>query len=219
MPARGGLAAGAGPLATGWKGADTIVATFTYTNRRGEAYYLQRKARRGGGEGLSFARNMTGAPVECVPEGYEVYEKPENAQVFIRKAKPSAILPSEERAVTTAVRRLAGLEHFIVQREDKSLVVYLADIEPEGRLQLISAIAPMTSADADAMKRYMIGRASYEKMMRFTLTDVERRLFCAERWCFLGSIDNWMHLKLDRPLAELLAAYVPHLGRDSFFAR
>lgn len=193
------------------------MATFTHTNRRGEVYYLQRKARRGGGEGLSFARNMSGAPVDCLPEGYEVYEKPENAQVFMRKVKPSAILPSEERAVTTAVRRLAGLEHFIVQREDKSLVVYLADIEPEGTLQRISTSGRMTAGDVEAMKRYMLTWASYDKRMRFTLTDAVNRMFFAERWCYLGSIDNWIHLKWNRPLAELLATYVPHLGRQSYF--
>jgi hypothetical protein len=63
----------------------------------------------------------------------------------------------------------------------------------------------------------MLRRARYEKMLRFTLTDASPRRFSAERWCFLGSIDNWYFLDGDKPLHHLLEAFVPHLGKESFF--
>lgn len=187
---------------------------FSHVNRRGETYFLQAKKK---GGGYFFGRKPTGTPVATLPEGYEVYEKPEDAQVLIRRIKPSPILPSEEEAVRQAVRKLAGLEHFIVEKEGKSLTIYLTDIEPEGRLSLIALIAPMSAAQAEDLRREMIARARYEKMIQFTLIDPEKRRFIAQRWCFLGSIDDWHYLGGDAPLAELLAQYVPHLGRESFF--
>ena len=41
---------------------------------------------------------------------------------------------------------------------------------------------------------------SYSPMLRFVLIDKERRIFVTQRYCFLGSIDDWivdeaMHLQ------------------------
>ena len=53
-------------------------------------------------------------------------------------------------------------------------------------------------------------------MMRFTLTDFDNRLFSLERWCFLGSIDDWFFLAGPTPLPTLIKKYASHLGRKAF---
>jgi hypothetical protein len=58
---------------------------------------------------------------------------------------------------------------------------------------------------------------TYSTMLRFTLVDAGRRLFDAERWCFRGSIDDWIEPGGPKPLDALLKTYVPHLGQESFF--
>ncbi len=67
---------------------------YQHTNRRGDVYYIQAKGR-GGKIAYSAARKPTGTMVDRLPKDYEIYEKPENAQVFVRKIKPTLILPSE----------------------------------------------------------------------------------------------------------------------------
>ena len=64
---------------------------------------------------------------------------------------------------------------------------------------------------------WLVQDLNYSKMMRFTLLDDSPRRFGAERWCFLGSIDNWLSLNGLKSLNKLLAKYVPHLGKESFF--
>ena len=68
------------------------------------------------------------------------------------------------------------------------------------------------------MREFMLSRAKYDKMMRFTLTDAGSRHFNVERWCFRGGIDDWHFLEGDAPLETLVGKYVRHLGQESFFA-
>ncbi|MGB7157764.1 MAG: hypothetical protein WBD40_06840 [Tepidisphaeraceae bacterium] len=189
---------------------------YQYTNRRGEVYYVHTK-QRGGRVGYTASRKPAGKSIDRLPEGYEIYERPENAQVFVRKIKATRILPIERELIEASIREQAELEYFIVEVEADSLVVYLTDTDPDAAMDLIGLIAPMTPDTAREMKQYAIGRARYEKMMRFVLTEEPNRKFAAERWCFLGGIDDWYFLDGDQPLSVLADKYVRHLGRESFF--
>jgi hypothetical protein len=54
--------------------------------------------------------------------------------------------------------------------------------------------------------------------MRFALADEEKRLFTVERYCFRGSIDDWIPLMSEpASLHDLTGRHVPHLGEDSFY--
>ena len=48
------------------------------------------------------------------------------------------------------------------------------------------------------------------------LMDAEERLFETRRFCFLGSIDDWMTIGDQDALHMLVKTYVQHLGEDSF---
>ncbi len=63
----------------------------------------------------------------------------------------------------------------------------------------------------------ILASATYAKMMRFTLIDAKKRTFNLDRWCFMGSIDDWYFIEGDAPLAALATKYACHLGQDSFF--
>ena len=155
--------------------------------------YVQAKGR-GGKIAYSAARKPSGKLVDAVPDGYEIYEHPDNAQVFVRKIKPTKILPIERQLVETAIRKLAKLDYFIVNVEEESIVIYLTDAEPDASLGFMRSFAPMTADQAASAKKFIISHARYSKMMRFVLTDETSRAFNVERWCFLGSIDDWYFL-------------------------
>ena len=53
--------------------------------------------------------------------------------------------------------------------------------------------------------------------MRFVLVDKAERLFAPERYCFRGSVDDWISIGPPAPLEKLAAKYLKHLGRESFF--
>jgi hypothetical protein len=58
------------------------------------------------------------------------------------------------------------------------------------------------------------------KVLRFTLVDEDDRTFHAQRWCFRGSVDDWIGLWSsggDGPLTDLVKRFCPHVGRESFY--
>ncbi len=61
--------------------------------------------------------------------------------------------------------------------------------------------------------------AVFTPMFRFVLVDPEQRLFVAERFCFRGSVDDWIGLRQGgpAPLKDLLGKYVKHFGEESFY--
>ena len=187
-----------------------------HVNRKGDRYCLQTTTDKSGKPRYSFTRKLKGTAVEVLPEGHEIYESPDDAQVFLRKIKSSLILPLEREIVARAVRAKAGLEHFIVEIEENALVVYLPDTDAEEVARFLRGDF-VSASRIEAVKQNMIRRSRFSKMMRFKLCDPGRRLFDCERWCFLGRIDNWYFLSGSAPLAELVERYVKHLGKESFF--
>ena len=49
------------------------------------------------------------------------------------------------------------------------------------------------------------------------IVDIVNRLFETQRYCFLGSIDDWMTIGNVDVLPKLVKAYVKHLGDESYY--
>ena len=191
-----------------------------YTNRKGDTYYLQAGKTPTGKPRYWFGRKLTGEPVQSVPAGYEIYEHPEQGLVSLRKTKPTAISQLDRDILSDGIRRCSGLEHFIVNVEGDSLVVYMADMSQDKLDRLMNLLAgpsSILSPGMQAARESMIQASNYTKMMRFTLVNPEERVFLLERWCFRGSIDDWIWVGRPAPLADLVRQYAPHLGTESFF--
>ena len=59
--------------------------------------------------------------------------------------------------------------------------------------------------------------ATFTPLLRFTLLDEARRTFQTERYCFRGSIDDWIDVGWPGLLEKLCKLYVRHLGQESFY--
>jgi hypothetical protein len=53
-------------------------------------------------------------------------------------------------------------------------------------------------------------------MLVFQLVDGTRRTFQTHRYCFLGSVDDWIEIGKPGKLPTLVKRYVKHLGQDSY---
>ena len=60
-------------------------------------------------------------------------------------------------------------------------------------------------------------RAQFTPVMRFILADAERRTFYAQRWCYLGSVDDWIVVGPGGRVEKLARELVPNLGTDRYF--
>jgi hypothetical protein len=185
-----------------------------HVNRKGDTYYLHEGKTKTGKPKFFFSKKKEGVLADAIPEGYEIYENP-NAQVFLRKYSPPLIREEEIAQVEKSLRNLAKLKHFIVEAKQDTIVVHLPDKNIDSLVKTFSPLCGfgINPSSLPNLERFM----SYSPMMRFVLVDPEHRLFATQRWCFLGSIDDWIYLSRAEQLATLLAKYAPHLGKESFF--
>lgn len=187
-----------------------------YINRKGDVYYLYAGQTPKGRRKYYCAPQLGREPLDSVPEGYEIWESPEGGLVYVRKIRPVTIRPLERALVEAGIRRLNRIEHFLIDVQGDSLVVYLPALDERESAALARVRGP-GEGRAQAIWEERIRRAPYEKLMRFVLADSEKRLFCAQRWCFRGSIDDWISLSGPTPLMKLVDRFVKHLGEESFF--
>lgn len=188
-----------------------------YVNRMGNRYSLYQGQTRTGKPKFYMARKSAGVLVDAVPEGYEIYESPENAQVTLRRVSTSRIRPLEREQLVRWIRERAGTEYFLVDVEEDSLVVYTPHSDPAEQAERLSKIFGSFPGATAKARDLFAQKAQYCAMFRFTLVNEEERLFRIERWCFRGGIDNWFFLGSGQTLEILAQAYLPHLNRESFY--
>jgi hypothetical protein len=196
-----------------------------YTNRIGKIYYLREGKTKTGKPRYFFSTRQRGkgSVVDQIPEGYEIYEHPENAQVFLRKTRPQLITDLEKQIVKKAVNALQRSRRYIIDCKDEYITIYESSIDV-GELNTIfsdflkhTPLRPGRTAD-DAMNALVSAAdQNYTAMLRFGLFDKERRTFTAERFCFRGAIDDWINLGGPEHLKTLVDMYVELLGTDDFF--
>ncbi len=193
-----------------------------YTNRKDDTYYLQAGKTKTGKPRYWCGRKLTGEALDAMPEGYEFREDPASAIVSVRKVQSTEISPLEIKILSDGIREYAGLEHFIVDVEGDSLVVYLPDRGEDmadEMLERFGGLASFMSHRMQQTKEWLMRHSNYTKMMRFLLVDPAKRLFVVQRWCFRGSVDDWIGLgrRTPAPLPDLVRLYAQDLGKDSFY--
>ena len=59
--------------------------------------------------------------------------------------------------------------------------------------------------------------AYFTPVMRFTLIDEAGRIFAPERFCFRGSVEDWIPIGQPDQLAKLITRFFKHLGKESIY--
>lgn len=183
-----------------------------YTTRKGKTYYLHSGLTKKGNPRYHFSMEAPGRFVKEIPEGYEIYENP-NAQVYLRKIRPKEILDEEMAILEKELRIHAKPTEYIIDTKAKVITIFWTD-QSGPRVGELSSFFGMAR-----MEEFYESHAYFSPIFRFTLIDPQERLFIAERFCFRGSIDDWIRLSGGGPdsLQTLVTRYVKHLGEESFY--
>ena len=184
-----------------------------YVNRKGKTYYLHEGKTKAGKPKYFFSLKSEGSLVNEIPAGYEIYENP-NSQVFLRKIPAQVILPEEVEVVENGIKRYAEVKYFILDVKGKNILVYLCDQNVD---ELVDLAYTGLGRSPEQAKKSLMRSVHYSPVMQFVLQDKKARKFGVERWCFLGSIDDWILLDSDGDLEVLVKEYTPHLGQESFY--
>src|SRR5438105_4943701 len=167
----------------------------TYTNRKGVTYYLRRGVTASGKPRYSFAREPGDDPVEVLPEGRTIVESV-NGTVSLVKDRPSPILPAEVTTVEAELRRHPKRDNYRVGAKGKIITIYeRVGPSADGMAGILREEGLAVLPGAAARLRTMMDRtAQFSPVLRFILANPQQRTFRAERWCYLGSIDDWISI-------------------------
>ena len=183
-----------------------------YTNRKGKTYYLHVGKTKKCNPRYHFSTQALGELVREIPEGYEIYENP-NAQVFLRKIGPKEILDEEMAILEKELKAHAKPTKFKVDVRGKVVTIFWTN-QSDPKMGDLCSFFGMARTE-----EFYERNACFTPIFRFTLVDSQDRLFIAERFCFRGSIDDWMHLLGGGPdsLQTLVKKFARHLGEESFY--
>jgi len=187
--------------------------SFSYRSRTGKTYYLHTGPKRGGGAQYFFSTKSDGTLAELLPKGFEVYETV-NGQVYLRREQPKLIRDEERNCIVKRLSQAPPGNRYRVEIQGKTLTVHesasrVGDVDWLERFRL--PCSPQRQEEIDERL------AHYQAVMRFVLVDGERRLFAAERFCFRGSVEDWISIGTPDSIEKLAAKYLKHLGRDSLY--
>jgi hypothetical protein len=155
-----------------------------------------------------------GSLAKAIPAGYEIYENP-NAQVFLRRIPPKIITDEEHRAVDDGMRRYATVKDYKIDIRGNAILIYTAEQDIEALADILKPTYPNPLENVELMTLLRRG-IHYSPMLVFQLVNAQRRTFQTQRYCFLGSVDDWIEIGKPGKLSTLVKRYVKHLGQDSY---
>ncbi len=191
--------------------------SITYVNRKGVTYYLCQTTTKTGKPRYYFARAPQGTSVERVPEGFRISESA-NGLVSLERDRPSQILPEEVAAVEMAIARHPKPRdyHVGVKRDWVEISERLGP-DADQLIAALGGVLGVLPGAAEHLRSELEAVGRFAPALRFRLIDAERRTFAVERWCSLGSIDDWIDVGLSGPLNRLVEPAIARLGDESFY--
>lgn len=190
----------------------------TYTNRKGFTYFLNKGATKTGKPRYYFAREQKGGePVEEIPAGYEI-EESVNAIVSLVKARPQLIRPDESASVEVVLKRHPKAGNYRIAVKHDQIMIYEGIGGGIDSLRIILGKAGLNIERVEERLQEELDRyTQFTPVMRFILDDQETREYHAERWCYIGSIDDWIYAGHSGKIEKLAKKLIPKLGTDAFF--
>jgi hypothetical protein len=183
-----------------------------HVSRSGKVYYLQGQPGKGGKPNYFFSTDASGPGVDIVPDGFEIHENIAG-QVFLRRIPKKLITDQELSLVRAALNGHAEEWQYKIEVKKNALTIH--GTENDQHENLLAAYGFLVNPATE--KQFQIKHAHYMALLRFILTDPAKRLFAPERFCFRGSVDDWIGLEPPAALPALVKKYVKHLGKDSFY--
>ncbi len=184
-----------------------------HINKRGQTFHLHQGCTRTGKPKYFFSMKGEGSLADQLPDGFEIYENP-NARVFLRRIQPKIITDGEVALVEKGMRQFSQLQYYQIDVKKNAILVFEANQDVDALSEVLSSFPGARVVD---MKGLLARLITYSPKLRLVLVDEEKRVFVAQRYCFLGSMEGWMEIGKPGKLQNLTRRYLKHLGKDSYF--
>ena len=111
---------------------------FTYTNRRGDTYYVHEFRTKAGARRYAMRQKPDAALAE-LPKGMEINANV-NGLVYIRKPRARIILPLEEKLVRQALAT-HGRENYRVEVKGRDILIHKPNQDPDEIANLLDPVS------------------------------------------------------------------------------
>lgn len=189
----------------------------THTNSKGVTYFLCQGKTKKGKPRFFFAREAKGEPVEEIPEGYVIRESV-NGVVSLARERPVPFRPEEIAQVEATVRNHPKRNNYRVNvRHDWIEIYERVGPDLDDLAETLGGMGLPFFGKRSELRELENKYARFTPVLRLRLVDEERRVFEAQRMCYLGSLEGWIHIDTPGPLGELVGKWIPLLGTDELF--
>ena len=185
-----------------------------YVNRKGKIYYLHQGKTKTGKPRYYLSMKSEGNLVDSMPPEFEIYENPINAHVILRRCLTKLITDDEINIVKQGLKELTELDYYIVDYKKNIISIYTVDQDVEALRESFERYNLQKEISIEDLLKQIL---SYSERLQFILEDREKRTFITKRYCYLGSIDDWIEIGSPDTLENQVKKYVKHLGKDSYF--
>lgn len=149
------------------------VMAIKYTNRTGKTYHLHEGKTKKGNPRYFFSVQQEGKgnAVEQIPNGYEIYEHPENSQVFLRKKLPQLIKDSEKQLIEQCTDKLKTSKRYRIDCKNEFITIYESNADVENIQNIFGGLLKNEPLPNGMTMNDLVNTMNqhYTPMMRFRL--------------------------------------------------
>ncbi|WP_163274195.1 hypothetical protein [Dysgonomonas sp. 511] len=173
-----------------------------YINRKKEPHYFIAKATKLGKERFYIVKDKTKYEesdlLVNIPQGFEIYEYPEDGRVVLRKILKSIIAQDEIEIVNGEMEKHLTVKDYLIDKTENSIIVYLGYLDKE---------------DGWGDEEQFLKIQSYDFTLRFEKTSDGK--YKAQRFCCLSRYYGWITMETNENLEYLAEKYCFHIDKES----
>ncbi len=182
-----------------------------FTNRRGDTYYIKSKLTKKGNTTYYATKNKDKDCLDSMPEGYEIFEIPDTCTMYIRRKKKNVFSPKEIEFIEETLKKNEAVAGFSLDIVGDLIKIYVAETDDFERFKSLMKDNFANEKAMDVVKRFV----RYEEKMRIIKGKNDNFVF--QRYCYRGSIDDWIQIDGGDDLEHLAETNLRHLGRQSYY--
>lgn len=188
-----------------------------FKNSKGKTYYLKSRTTKKGNITYYLTVKLDDDCLNSLPKEYEVFEKYDMETLYVRKKVASKFSKEEIASIEKELKNNADIDEYKLAVHGAEIKIYTAE-KGKG----ISSFMQDSIASAIFDKRrsalYEKAFLRYEERLKIQLKEKKDfKEFLVLRYCYRGSVDDWIVIDAGDNLKELAKDTIVHLGKESYF--
>ena len=183
---------------------------------KGKNYYLKSRKTKKGNTTYYMTGKLDEVCLNEVPKGYEVFEKYDLGVLYIRREKISKFSKKDIAIIEKELKKCSSIDGYLIDVHGEEIKIYTVE-NADGTNSLINNYLNISlNKDKILVARNSLLR--YEERLKINFQDNnDFKGFEVMRYCYRGSVDDWIVIDAGEDLKELAEKNIFHLGKESYF--